>query len=125
MFTDFIKIFEDQITGFTLIKYIVLVAFILIKEGLLVSGVYYYNKCCGVKEKRSFYEWIFFFGIFAIIFNHKKFKENSRYFGKANNAKKYKTLLILIIVLYIALFIAYQIIDHTIFNQIVELMPQI
>lgn len=116
--------FDDPVLKLTLIKYIVMVVFIIIEEGLLVLGIYYFNKYKGIKEKNSFYQSIFFFGIFAILANYKKFKKNSKYKNPAPE-KKYKIIFIIIFILYVSLLIVYQIVNDIIYRNIFELIPSL
>ena len=113
---------SDPVMKLTWIRYIIFAVYIIIEEILLTLGVYFYNKSRGVKEKTSFYEFVFFLGIIAIAAYIVKQKKSAASLKMVTDAKKYKAILILIAVAYIAVFIVFKIIESDIISRIFELI---
>ena len=110
--------FDDPTVKLTLIRYIIWAVFLIASELILVGIMYSHNKIKGIKVKKSFYDYVFFFGIITIIISIKKLNKSADPSAVPQNVKKYKIRLIFLIILYIALFIAEQIISRLILYKI-------
>lgn len=104
-----------------LYKYIFIAVFVIIRAVLLCLAVKYYNESRGVKEKKSLYDFIFFFGLIAVIIYLIKSKNKSNNCEVNNSSSKNRNKFIFLIVLYIIFFIVYEIVLAN-FDKILSLL---
>lgn len=114
--------FEDPAVKLTSIRYIIWAVFLIASELILVGIMYCYNKIKGIKVKNSFYDYVFFFGIIAIIVNIGKLNKSADPMAVEPNTNKYKIRLIFLIILYILLFISEQIISRLFISKIATMI---
>lgn len=112
---------NNMIMNEILYKYIFAAVFIVIRAFLLSIAVRNYNESRGVKEKNSLFGFIFVFGLIAVIIYLIKSKKDSNNCEVDNNSSGNKIKFIFIIVFYIILFIAYEIILAN-FDQILSIL---
>lgn len=110
--------FDDPVIKLTLIRYIVLAILLIASELILVGIMYCHNKIKGITVKKSFYDYVFFFGLITIILSIKNLNKRADPAAVEPNANKYKIRLIFLIILYILLFISEQIISRLILYKI-------
>lgn len=109
--------FDDVFINSILYRYIFAAVFAIIRALLLSVAVKYYNEYRGIKEKNSLYAFIFLFGLVAVIVYLIKSKNDVQNMDNTYNSAKDKTMFIILLIVYIALFVVYEIVLHN-FNEI-------
>lgn len=113
--------FDDVFINSILYRYIFAAVFTIIRALLLSVAVRYYNEYRGIKEKNSLYAFIFLFGLVAVIVYLLKSKNDAQNMDNTYNSAKGKTMFIILLIVYIALFVAYEIVLHN-FNEILTFL---
>lgn len=113
--------FDDILINSIMYKYIFAAVFAIIRAFLLSIAVKYYNEYRGVKEKNSLYAFIFLFGLVAVIVYLIKTKNDVRRVENTYNSSKGKTMFIILLIIYIALLVVYEIALQN-FNEILNFL---
>lgn len=113
--------FDDVLFNTIMYRYIFAAVFTIIRAFLLSIAVRYYNKYRGIKEKNSLYAFIFLFGLVAVIIYLIKSKNDMQNIENTYNSAKGKTIFIMLIIVYIALFVVYEIALYN-FNDILTFL---
>lgn len=101
--------FDDVLLNTIMYKYIFAAVFAIARALLLSIAVRYYNEYRGIKEKNSLYAFIFLFGLVAVIIYLIKSKNDMQNMENTCNSAKGKTMFIILIIVYIALLVVYEI----------------
>lgn len=101
--------FDDVLLNTIMYKYIFAAVFAIARALLLSIAVRYYNEYRGIKEKNSLYAFIFLFGLVAVIIYLIKSKNDMQNMENTYNSAKGKTMFIILIIVYIALLVVYEI----------------
>ncbi|MCD7871796.1 MAG: hypothetical protein LUG21_00465 [Clostridiales bacterium] len=93
-----------------LYRYIFVAVFVIVRAIILSIAVRHYNESIARKEKKSLYGFIFVFGLIAVIIYLIKSNKQAQSTDSPKNFKKNKTIFWVLIVVYVILFVIYEVV---------------